>query len=245
MFGLFRKKQKIITLPYRTDVHCHLLPGVDHGAQTVEDSLALIRREMEMGISRIFFTSHVTSTTFENTPETLTAAFETLKAAVAEEGLDLEMHCSAEYRLDEYWMKQRDANQLLPLPGNHLLLENSFQQELMMIDDLMFDIQLKGFLPVMVHPERYHYYGYRHDRYRTLHNAGVKFQVNLLSLSGYFGTGAMASAEWLVNNGFCDFLGSDMHNMEHADAIMEYLQSKDWRKMSKKLEGCLLNDVIG
>ena len=94
-------------------------------------------------------------------------------------------------------------------------------------------------------PERYHYYGYRHDRYRTLHNAGVKFQVNLLSLSGYFGTGAMASAEWLVNNGFCDFLGSDMHNMEHADAIMEYLQSKDWRKMSKKLEGCLLNDVIG
>ena len=55
----------------------------------------------------------------------------------------------------------------------------------------------------------------------------------------------MASAEWLVNNGFCDFLGSDMHNMEHADAIMEYLQSKDWRKMSKKLEGCLLNDVIG
>ena len=102
MFGLFRKKQKIITLPYRTDVHCHLLPGVDHGAQTVEDSLALIRREMEMGISRIFFTSHVTSTTFENTPETLTAAFETLKAAVAEEGLDLEMHCSAEYRLYEY-----------------------------------------------------------------------------------------------------------------------------------------------
>ncbi len=244
MFGLFRKKQDNVKLFYHTDVHCHIMPGVDHGAKTVEDSLALISREMEMGISRIFLTSHVTANTFENTPETLAAGFERLKTAVEAEHIDIDLCYSAEYRMDDYWMRQRDEGKLIPLPGNHILLENSFQQELMMLDDLMFDIQLKGFLPILAHPERYHYYGYRHDRLRTLHNAGAKFQVNLLSLSGYFGSGARGLAEWIINNGFCDFLGSDMHNLEHADVIAEYLRSKDWRKISKKIEGQLLNDEL-
>lgn len=244
MFGLFKKKHTDVKLFYHTDVHCHILPGVDHGAQTVEDSLTLLQREQNMGIKRVFFTSHVTANTFENTPETLSVAFHQLKEAVEAEGMNIDMHYSAEYRIDEYWMRQRDEGKLVALPENHLLLENSFQQELMMLDDLMFDIQMKGFLPILAHPERYHYYGYRHDRLRTLHNAGVKFQVNLLSLAGYFGAGARTLADWIIDNDLCDFLGSDMHHTEHADVIEEYLRSKDWKKVSGKLEGRLLNDEL-
>lgn len=244
MFGFFHKKKERIKLFYHTDVHCHIMPGVDHGAHTVEDSLTLLRREMDMGIHRIFLTSHVTAGTFENTPESLAEGFEAIKAAVAAENLDVELHYSAEYRMDDYWIKQRDEGNLIALPNNFILLENSFQQELMMLDDIMFDIQMRGFRPILAHPERYRYYGYRHDRLRTLHNAGVLFQVNLLSLAGYFGTGARTLAEWIIDNDMCDLLGSDMHNIEHADVIEEYLRTKDWRKMTKKLEDRLYNDRI-
>lgn len=243
MFNFFRKKQEA-KLFYHTDVHCHLLPGVDHGAQTVEESLELIARQKAMGIDRIMFTSHVTENTFENTPETLKQGFDILKAAVEEKEIELNMHYSAEYRLDEYWIKQRDEGRLVALPGNYILLENSYQQELLMLDDIMFDIQLKGYRPILAHPERYPYYAMRHDRYRTLHNAGVKFQVNLLSLAGYYGVGPKQTAEWLIDNDFCDFLGSDMHGERHAVVIEDYITTKEWRKIAKKLDGRLLNDKI-
>ena len=243
MFNFFRKKQEA-KLFYHTDVHCHLLPGVDHGAQTVEESLELIARQKAMGIDRIMFTSHVTENTFENTPETLKQGFDILKAAVEEKEIELDMHYSAEYRLDEYWIKQRDEGRLVALPGNYILLENSYQQELLMLDDIMFDIQLKGYRPILAHPERYPYYSMRHDRYRALHNAGVKFQINLLSLAGYYGVGPKQTAEWLIDNDFCDFLGSDMHGERHAVVIEDYITTKEWRKIAKKLDGRLLNDKI-
>ena len=113
-----------------------------------------------------------------------------------------------------------------------------------MLDDIMFDIQLKGYRPILAHPERYPYYAMRHDRYRALHNAGVKFQVNLLSLAGYYGVGPKQTAEWLIDNDFCDFLGSDMHGERHAVVIEDYITTKEWRKIAKKLDGRLLNDKI-
>ena len=135
MFNLFKRKKEDVKLFYHTDVHCHILPGVDHGSQNVEQSLAMLEAEKSMGIDRVICTSHVTAETFENTPESLTAAYEVLKKAVDEAGLDIEIHASAEYRIDEYWNKEYAAGHILPMPGNYLLLENSFHQELLELDE--------------------------------------------------------------------------------------------------------------
>ena len=146
MFGkLFKSKKEQVKLFYNTDVHCHILPGVDHGSQSVEQSLEMLKAEAEMGIHRVILTSHVTAVTFENTRETLTDAFMKLKDAVTDAGIDMELYLSAEYRMDEYFDKEYAADHLIPMPGNHILLENSFQQELMNLDDLLFDMQVKGY----------------------------------------------------------------------------------------------------
>lgn len=245
MFNFFnRKKQEDVKLPYHTDVHSHILPGVDHGSQSVEQSLEMLQAELDMGIDRVMCTSHVTAETFENTIESLTEAGNTLKAAVEAAGLPVEIHASAEYRLDEYWNQEYAAGHVLPMPGNYVLVENSFIQELIEIDDMMFDLQVKGYKPILAHPERYPYYYHRHERYKKLHSGGVKFQVNILSLAGYFGSGAREAAQWLISNNLVDMLGSDMHHMDHAKVIKEYLQSKDWRKVSQKLDGRLINDIV-
>lgn len=245
MFGkLFKRNKEQVQLFYNTDVHCHILPGVDHGSQSIEQSLEMLRAEAEMGIKRVILTSHVTAITFENTRETLTDAFLKLKDAVTDEGMDMELFLSAEYRMDEYFDKEYAADHLIPMPGNHILLENSFQQELMNLDELLFDMQVKGYRTILAHPERYPYYSRRHKRYEQLHNAGARFQINILSFTGYFGEEARESALWLVKNGLVDYLGTDMHNVKHAHIIMDYINSKEWKKMSRDLEATVKNDFI-
>lgn len=244
MFDFFHRKKEDVKLFYSTDVHSHILPGVDHGSQDVEQSLAMLQAELDMGISRVMCTSHVTAETFENTIESLTAAGKVLQEAIDKEQMPVEIHPSAEYRLDEYWNREYAAGHVLPMPGNYLLIENSFIQELIEIDDMMFDLQVKGYKPILAHPERYPYYYRRHERYQKLHSSGVKFQVNLLSLAGYFGSGAREAAMWLVNNNLVDMLGSDMHNLDHARVIKDYLNSKDWRKVGAKLEPHIINDMV-
>ncbi len=246
MFGkLFGRKKEQMKLFYNTDVHCHILPGVDHGSRSVEQSLELLEAQMEMGIHRVILTSHVTAVTFENTRESLTSAFEVLKQAVAEAGLDMELHLSAEYRMDEYFDKEYKAGHLIAMPGNHILLENSFQQELLNLDELLFDMQVQGYKTILAHPERYTYYSRRRKRYEALHNAGARFQVNLLSFTGYFGEEARESALWFARNGMIDYLGTDMHNIKQAHIIMDYLNSKEWRKMAPGLQETVKNDMIG
>lgn len=243
--NFFKHKHKEdVQLFYHTDVHSHILPGVDHGSQNIEQSLAMLQAEKAMGIERVMCTSHVTAETFENTRASLRAAGETLQKAIDEAGLGIEIHPTAEYRIDEYFEKEYAADDLLPMPGNYLLVENSFLQELISIDTLMFDLQCKGFHPILAHPERYTYYHERHDRYESLHSKGVKFQVNLLSLAGYYGHRVREQALWLIDHNLCDMLGSDMHGMEHARIIQEYLRSKDWNKLSFTLRNHIINDIV-
>ena len=242
--GLFKRKREQVKLFYHTDVHCHILPGVDHGSQSVEQSLEMLRAQAEMGIDSVILTSHVTAVTFENTRESLMDAFLKLKDAVTDDGLDMKLYLSAEYRMDEYFDKEYAADHLIPMPGNHILLENSFQQELMNLNELLFDLQVKGYRTILAHPERYSYYSRRRKRYEELHNAGARFQINILSFTGYFGEEARESALWFAKNGMIDYLGSDMHNLKHAHIIMDYLNSKEWKKLSKEIEPTVKNDMI-
>lgn len=247
MFNIFKHKKQNTQLFYATDVHCHILPGVDHGSQSVEQSLEMLRAEREMGITRVVLTSHVTAETFENTPDTLRPAFELLKQAVAdtEDLCHMQLFLSAEYRMDEFWDKQYAMGNQIAMPGNYILMENSFHQELLGLDNLLFDLRVRGYKPILAHPERYAYYAVRKQRMEQLHGMGIKFQVNLLSLAGYFGQHCRETALWLVKNGMVDMLGSDMHGLDHAKVIQDFLNTKEWRnKIAPQLQTHIINDLV-
>lgn len=243
LFSIFSKKQPV-PLPYRTDIHSHLVPGVDDGSPDVDHSLELVERMNSWGIERIITTPHITEESFENTPETLDPAFASLKAALAERGNTTEITRSSENRLDEYFFEQFAAGNITPMPNNHLLVECSFIQELWQLDQVLFDLRVKGYNLILAHPERYFYFHVDNfKRYTELHNAGIKFQVNVLSLAGAYSSKEKKVAEKMIDLGFVDFLGTDLHNTRHADAIDAYLRSSDARKHFAKLEGKLQNDV--
>lgn len=243
MFNFFRKK-KNNKLFYSTDVHCHILPGVDHGATDIQNGLDLLKAEIDMGISHFILTPHVTKSTFENTSESILSAFETFKAAIQAEGLDVTIHPSAEYRLDELSLEQINGKKYIAMPNEHILLENAYQQERLDLDEILFDVQVKNLTPIMAHPERFKYYAINKQRLVQLHNAGALFQVNLMSFTGYFGETAKQSAKWLLEHDLIDLLGSDIHNMQHVEIIQKFITTKEYSKLAKTLDGRLLNDSI-
>lgn len=245
LFNFFKKNNEVpASLFYDTEVHCHILPGIDDGSPDVATSVELVRQMQEMGIRRIIATSHVTESTFENTPDTIGAAYDSLRAALDKEGIDVAIHTSAEYRMDEYFLKQLNNNTLLPYPENYLLIENSFFQPFWEIKELIFDLQLKGYTPILAHPERYMYYHKTPQIYKELHDQGCLFQVNFLSLAGYYYPEVKAMALRLLEKGMVDFVGSDIHNFKHTEFMKEYLKTKDYRKLAEKASAVINNNKI-
>lgn len=240
---LKRKKDKEpVQLCVATDIHCHLVPGVDDGAKDAFVAADIIERMQALGIKRIIASPHVAQDTFENTQEELDIALAELKAELLRRGNNINISRSAEYRIDDYSMSQIKNGEAVILPNNYVLVENSFMQEPWGLDQLLFDLQVKGMKPILVHPERYFYYHNNRKRYDEIHSGGTCFQINLLSLAGYYGREEKTIAEYLVNKGYADFLGSDIHRMEHVNAIESYLSSKDYRKLLPKLTP--MNDKV-
>lgn len=245
IFSFFSKDKKDNnTLFYDTEVHCHILPGIDDGSPDVETSIMLVRRMQQMGIRRIITTSHVTESTFENTPETINNAYNILRSALDEQGIDVEIHPSAEYRMDEYFLSQLNNATLLPFPENYLLIENSFFQPFWEIKELIFDLQLKGYVPILAHPERYMYYHKTKQIYKELHEQGCLFQVNFLSLAGYYHPEVKNMAWQLLDKGMVDFIGSDVHSIKHIDFIQNYIKTKECAKLAQKASGILNNKIV-
>lgn len=245
ILSFFEKKRDTNnTLFYDTEVHCHILPGIDDGSPDVETSVALVAQLQSWGIRRIITTSHVTESTFENTPETIGAAYDRLRKALDDRGIEVEIHTSAEYRMDENFLNQLKDGRLMPFPGNYLLIENSFFQPFWEIRELIFDLQLKGYNPVLAHPERYMYYHSTPQIYKELHDQGCLFQVNLLSLSGYYYPEVKEMAWKLLDQGLVDMIGSDMHHMQHAAHITKFLGSKEYVRLQQKASN-IINNKIG
>lgn len=220
---------------WHTDIHSHICPGIDDGSPNVERSVRLVEGMADMGITRMIVTPHVTDEVFPNTPDILAESYMQLVDAVEQAGIDMKFNYSAEYRIDDLFFHFLENDMLRPLPGNYILVENSWLQERLDLSSVMFDLQNEhGLRPILAHPERYTYYHHDRERYEKLHASGVMFQVNLLSLSGYYGRDCRQVAEWLLQKDMVDFVGSDLHRSAHLEAIHGYLNSKDFARLEAK-----------
>lgn len=243
MFSIFKRKPKEpVKLCFATDIHCHIIPGVDDGSPDAVRSADLVERMQSWGIERIIASPHVTLGTFENTPETIAPAIAALRAELAARGNSIRLEHSAEYRIDALLAAHIEQGNLMPYPNKYLLIENSFIREPLNLDRLVYDLQLKGYQPVLAHPERYSYYYTRRDRYEQLHRNGLMFQINLLSLAGAYKGAEAKIARQLIKNGLVDFVGTDLHRRSHADAIDAYLRTGDAAADMDALAPLLRND---
>ncbi|MBR6269386.1 MAG: hypothetical protein IKR30_02300 [Bacteroidales bacterium] len=201
-----------------TDIHNHILPGLDDGSPSLEESLFLARKLVEYGFKRVVCTPHSTFL-YRNTPATVLPACRMLQDALDEAGVPLRLIPSQEYRLiPETWPQMRRNDWLLPWEGNHLLIELPIRKREQMGDiDMVAEIRQlikDGYRPVIAHPERYLWA--EEDDYRALQDAGAEFQRNLGAVEGIYGSDVAERAKWLLAQGYYTYLATDMHDRRYT-----------------------------
>jgi protein-tyrosine phosphatase len=224
MWPLFRKK---IIVPagltgLQCDMHSHLIPGIDDGSPDLETSIRLIRGLMDLGYTKIITTPHVNSSIFPNTPAIIRSG----QTAVAEEldrqGIAVVFSAAAEYLMDDHFTRMLDNGEpLLTLKQNLVLVELSFAVPAINLKEILFQLQLKGYQPVLAHPERYLYFGANKGWYEQLRDAGCLFQLNLMSFSGFYGRESQQLVEYLIKKKYVDLLGTDLHHEKHLEVLSQ------------------------
>lgn len=225
MFGLFsRKKEPSYNFStIGTDMHSHILPGIDDGAKNIGDSILLAKRFKELGYKKLVATPHVMADYFRNTPEIIHSALDKLREGLLKNNIDLEVDAAAEYYLDETFENKIAKKEVLTFGPNYLLFELSFINSPHNLYNVIAKMQDAGYQPVLAHPERYPYFHNSIESYKIIRDRGCFLQLNTIALTGYYGKGAKQTAEELIDNYCIDFLGSDMHHLRHADALKESL----------------------
>ncbi|GAA4311401.1 capsular polysaccharide biosynthesis protein [Compostibacter hankyongensis] len=217
-----------------TDLHSHLLPGIDDGAPDPDASLLLIRELMALGFNKLITTPHVIHDLHPNTRETIAAAMERLQAVLEREDIRIPFRAAAEYMADEYFEKLLGQKALLTLDDEQkVLIEFSTIAPPLDAPRLLFDIQMKGYLPVLAHPERYRYWHKHPSELERIKNAGAFLQVNLTSLAGFHGKSVEKTAWWLVRQGWVDFLATDLHHERHLQALRAFRKDGGWRELQQ------------
>lgn len=228
------------------DMHSHLLPGLDDGAETLEQSLDLLRGLRELGYHKLVLTPHVMGDFYRNTPEGIRNSLAVLRQAAAQAGLgDVQLECAAEYYLDESFAARLESNEeLLSFGGAQrlVLVETSYINEPFNLTETVFRLKAAGYQPVLAHPERYTYLYGRFDDLVKIREEGVLLQVNLNSLIGYYSAGAKRVAEKLIDAGLVDLLGTDAHNLKHLDNIRTKVLASSY--LPKALALPLLNNSL-
>lgn len=239
MLNFFSKKQYLRDLLENfVDIHCHILPGIDDGAKNIDDSINIIKGLHNLGINEFIPTPHIMQDLYFNDDETIGNSFQILLEALNETPLkDIPINPSAEYMMDDNFSGLLNQNNLFPLKGKYILVEMSYLQPPINLEEIIFDIKMKGYIPILAHPERYNFFHTKKEYYKKLKKLGCLFQLNLLSLSEHYGKSTQNTAEYLINESQIDFVGTDTHNMNHVERLSKItFNKKNYDKLNQIIQ---------
>ena len=216
IFNIFKSKPILKELIPRgfVDIHSHILPGIDDGAKNTEESLALISKIKDLGFIKIICTPHTYPGLYENTNESIKESYKRLNNKIKDE---INIDYASEYMLDSTIIEKAQSRNLLCLKDNFVLVEMSFISKPIGLYEIIYEIKVNGYTPILAHPERYLFL--RQSEYQKLKKYGCLFQANLLSVTDYYGSSTRKNLDRLLKNRLIDFVGSDIHNTAHLMAF--------------------------
>ena len=233
-FSLKKRLSKTGLLMGMTDVHAHLLPGVDDGIRTFEEAEDAVRYLEQLGVRRMVLTPHVMEDYPENCAERLKQRFSEFAENI---GSDIVFSLAAEYMLDASSSQHLEGDVLL-LGGDRLLVETSYLSGPPDLKDILYGLSLKGYVPVIAHPERYLYLP--DEAIEELVALGYELQLNLPSLAGIYGKEVKKRAEFFLSKELYTYLGSDFHRLSLYRHCIEKIEVNG--KQMKQLETLLENN---
>ena len=227
--------------PIYVDLHSHLLPDIDDGVKSIKESLTIIKKFQELGYKKLITTPHIMSHRYPNTKDIILKKLELLQKYIENENLNIKIVASAEYYLDNTFLEQIKTNTLLPFNNKYILFETTYQSEPINLFEVIFEMQSKGYIPVLAHPERYFYLHESLEKYHELKELGVLFQVNVKSLKNQNHSISKMGLK-LINLGLVDFMGSDIHKTSEMKHFEKLLTSRMYENIFKK--NTILNNTL-
>lgn len=238
MFSIFKSKSaylKDLTIGF-TDIHSHILFGIDDGAKNPEDSEFLMQSFADLGFTNAIATPHTINGVWDNTSEGITAKHQELQQLLPQLSGMLHLRTASEYLMDESFVRLFQAEKLLTLKDNYVLVEMSYINAPIQLYDIIFDLQIAGYKPVLAHPERYLFYHNNFDQYKKLKKSGCHLQINLLSAVGYYGENIARIADRLLGEGLIEFAGSDVHHPQHIRSFEKQLKIKNINPLKEAIK---------
>ena len=230
MFYFFQKKKFLVdSLENFIDIHNHILPGIDDGAKTVEESIELIKGFSDIGVKKFIATPHIMHNYYPNDHDTIHAAHGKVLNKLLSEGMkDISLNVAAEHMIDANFEPLLEKDSVMPINKNYLLVEMSYLQPSINFKDAIQKIAEHSFFPILAHPERYVYLHNNFSKYKKYKKQGILFQMNLLSLSDYYGKDVQKMAARLMNEGLIDFVASDVHNLQQLAMLQNMKITDKW-----------------
>ena len=238
-----RKADELPSLDFSslgTDIHSHLIPGIDDGSPDMETTISLINKMLELGFSKVITSPHIMSDFYRNSSEEILSGLNAVRAELKLQNINIDIDAAAEYYIDYEFEKKIGKDTFLTFGESYILIELSFLSEPKNLFEIIFKLQLDGYKVVLAHPERYHYYEMKD--YEKLIQRGVLLQINLLSLIGYYSIQIKKKAEDLIANNMVSFVGTDCHNHHHASLYEKCKIKKSWHDLYNS--GKLLNSTL-
>ncbi len=229
-------------LKLKIDLHSHLIPGIDDGAETMDEAIDLIRRLKALGYTKLITTPHIASHRYPNTSAIILEGLHELRFELHYRNIDIEIEAASEYYLDEHFMQLLEKRDILTFGGPFVLFEMSYVNHPLGLFDMVTQMKQAGYKPVLAHPERYLYMYRAFEKYEQLKTMGVYFQLNLNSLTGYYSAEVKEAAMALVDRGMIDFVGSDTHKVRHVQTLSGLFETSVYAHLCQRNR--LLNNLL-
>jgi len=245
MFSWFskRKTKDLDILDFsvlKTDLHSHLIPGIDDGSPDMKTTILLIKELQKLGYKKIITSPHVMSDFYRNSSETILEGLMNIRNELQNQKINMEIDAIAEYYIDYDFEQKIGKENFLCFGDNYLLVELSFVESPRNLFEILFKLQLEDYKVVLAHPERYNYFEMKD--YQDLVQRGVLLQINLLSLIGYYSPHIKNKTEDLIRKNMVSFAGTDCHNIRHVELYKNCQTKKAWHDLCNS--GKLLNSTL-
>ena len=224
----------------KTDIHSHFIPGIDDGSPNMETTISLIKEMRGLGFKKIITTPHVMSDFYQNSSDVILKGLADIRSALKVQNINMEIEASAEYYIDYDFEQKIGKEKFLTFGDNYILVELSFMKAPKNLFDVIFKLQLEGYKVLLAHPERYSFFSM--CDYKELVNRGVLLQINWLSIIGYYSPHIEQKTKDLIAADMVSFIGSDCHNMNHAELYKKCQTKKAWHDLNNSCK--LLNNTL-
>ncbi len=203
------------------DMHSHLIPGIDDGSKSMEESIELIKALYNLGYKKLITTPHIQTDRYKNNRDIILSGLDSLRNEVEKEKIPIELDAAAEYLIDDGFTDKMSKGGLLTFGKNYLLVELSYFSEPFNLKNTFFELQTDGYNVVLAHPERYTYWHNRIEIYEELVTRGIFLQLNINSLTGWYSKESKEIAEKLIDRKLIRFLGTDTHNQQYLQELQK------------------------